>query len=82
MREFENSLGRVIGFFYIYHQTFYSFSCVHTVPVEAAKNIKASVFSSVQIHTQDGRKDEQHHGKIEHHHHSGLQERNGYKTHG
>lgn len=49
--------------------------CVRT-PVEAAKNIKTSVFSSVEIHAEDGREDEQHHGKVKHHHHCSLQQQN------
>lgn len=73
MRELRNTkrdtFERVIAF--IHYQKIPFHVCT---PVEAAKNIKTSVFSSVQIHTQDGRKDEQHHGKVEHHHHSSLQE--------
>lgn len=49
-------------------------SCVCT-PIEAAKNVKTSVFSSVEIHAEDGRKDEQHHGKVKHHYHCSLQEK-------
>lgn len=43
-------------------------------PVETAKNVKTSVFSSIEIHAEDGREDEQHHGKVKHHHHCSLQE--------
>lgn len=53
--------------------TLWVLMCVYA-PVEAAKNIKTSVFSSVQIHAEDGRKDEQHHGKVKHHNHCSLQE--------
>lgn len=64
-----NTSGGVIAFIHYQKIPFHLYT-----PVEAAKNIKTSVFTSVQIHTQDGRKDEQHHGKVEHHHHSSLQE--------
>lgn len=43
-------------------------------PVEAAENVKSSVFSSVEVHAEDGGKDEQHHGKVKHHNHCSLQE--------
>ncbi|KAG8132323.1 hypothetical protein E2320_010180 [Naja naja] len=43
-------------------------TCLHptpkTIPVEAAENIKPLVFTPVKIQTQNGRKNEQHHGKV------------------
>ncbi len=47
--------------------------CAHT-PVEAAENVETPVFSSVEVHAEDGGEDEQHHGKVKHHHHCSLQE--------
>lgn len=43
-------------------------------PVEAAENVETSVFSSVEVHAEDGGENEQHHGKVKHHHHCSLQE--------
>lgn len=43
-------------------------------PVEAAEDVKAPFFSSVEIHAEDGRKDEQHHGEVKHNYHRGLQD--------
>lgn len=48
--------------------------CVCT-PVEAAENVKTPVLSPIEIHAEDGRKDEQYHGKVKHHHHCSLQEK-------
>lgn len=45
----------------------------HT-PVKAAEYVETSVFSSVEVHAEDGGEDEQHHGKVKHHHHRSLQE--------
>lgn len=44
-----------------------------TVPVKAAKNIKPLVFTPVKIQTQNGRKNEQHHGKVKNNHYCSLQ---------
>lgn len=44
----------------------------YCTPVEAAENVESSVFSSVEIHAEDGGKDEQHHGKVEHNNHRSL----------
>lgn len=41
-------------------------------PVEAAEDVEASVLSPVEVHAEDGGKDEQHHGEVEHHDHRGL----------
>lgn len=65
----KNTSGKVVAFIHCQKIPFHVYT-----PVEAAKNIKTSVFSSVKIHTEDGRKDKQHHGKVEHHHHSSLQD--------
>lgn len=48
--------------------------CVCT-PVEAAENVKTPVLSPIEIHAEDGRKDEEYHGKVKHHHHCSLQEK-------
>lgn len=42
------------------------------IPDKAAKDVKAAVLSAVQIHAEDGRKDEQHHSKVKHHDHCRL----------
>ena len=47
--------------------------CVCT-PVKAAENVKTSVFSSVEIHAEDGGKNKQHHGKVKNYHHRSLQD--------
>ena len=44
-----------------------------STPVEAAENVKTPVFSSVEVHAEDGGEDEQHHGEVEHYHHCGLE---------
>jgi len=40
--------------------------------VEAAENVKTPVFSSVEVHAENGGKDKQDHGKVEDHHHCSL----------
>ena len=44
-----------------------------SAPVEAAENVETSVFSSVEVHAEDGGEDEQHHGEVEHYHDCGLE---------
>lgn len=43
------------------------------VPVEAAEDVEPAFLPTVQVQAQDGREDEQHHGKVEHHNHRSLQ---------
>lgn len=45
---------------------------VSNTPVEAAENVESPVFSSVEIHAEDGGEDEQHHGKVKHHNYCSL----------
>lgn len=48
--------------------------CLHgqSIPDKAAKDVKAAVLSAVQIHAEDGRKDEKHHSKVKYHDNCGL----------
>lgn len=47
--------------------------CVCT-PVETAENVKTPVFSSVEVHAEDGGEDKQYHGKVKDHNHCSLHE--------
>lgn len=40
--------------------------------VQAAEDVQAFVLAPVEVQAEDGREDEQHHGKIKHHHNGCL----------
>lgn len=42
------------------------------LPCKTAENIQSPVLTSIQIHAENGRKNEQNHSKIEHHYDSRL----------
>jgi len=46
-----------------------------SLPDKAAENVKAAVLSAVQVHAEDGRKDQQHHSEIKDHDHCRLREK-------
>lgn len=48
---------------------------MRTLPNKAAENVKAAVLSAVQVHAEDGRKDQQHHSEVKHHNHCSLREK-------
>lgn len=45
------------------------------LPDKAAENVEAAVLSAVQVHAEDGGKDEQHHSEVKHHYHCRLREK-------
>lgn len=47
--------------------------------VQAAEDVQTLVLTPMEVQAEDGGKDEQHHGKVEHNHYGRLGERNAMK---
>ncbi len=66
LESLQNVMGKMLSF---------SKVNVCVLPDKAAENVEAAVLSAVQVHAEDGRKDEQHHSEVKHHNHCGLREK-------